>query len=111
VLHCLAFGQPRQDDLLAFLDQVQDGMSSAELAGYRSAFVPIERGYLRFWCGWHPAGLLSDWNRCGFRVFVDLLLTWILERKKAAQRAACNILISLIFLVAGTGFEPVTFRL
>lgn len=39
-LYRLAFGQPRQDDLLALLDQVQGGMSSAELAQLQISLRP-----------------------------------------------------------------------
>jgi hypothetical protein len=38
-LYCLALGQPRQDDLLA-RDQVQGGMSSAELAQLQISLRP-----------------------------------------------------------------------
>ena len=40
VLYRLAFGQPRQDDLLALLDQVQGGMSSAEFAQLQISLRP-----------------------------------------------------------------------
>ena len=81
------------------------------MPGYRSAFVPIERGLLRFWRGGHPVGLLSDWNRCGFRVFVDLLLTWDAGMQKPRGEAGRMALITLRNLVAGVRFELTTFRL
>jgi hypothetical protein len=42
---------------------------------------------LRFWRGRRPVGLLSNWNRCGFRAFVDLLLTWGLVMQKPRGEA------------------------
>ena len=43
--------------------------------------------------------------------FVDLLLTWGLGMRKPRGEAGRTALITISFLVAGTGFEPVTFRL
>lgn len=43
--------------------------------------------------------------------FVDLLLTRLAEMRKPRGEAGRKALTSLVFLVAGTGFEPVTFRL
>jgi hypothetical protein len=43
--------------------------------------------------------------------FVDLLLTWDLGMQKPRGEAGRISLITIRSLVAGTGFEPVTFRL
>ena len=42
---------------------------------------------------------------------VDQVLTRISNDKTRLFRSDSNHLISLVFLVAGAGFEPVTFRL
>ena len=42
---------------------------------------------------------------------VDMALTWIATNKARRFTSGSKCLTSLMFLVAGTGFEPVTFRL
>ena len=42
---------------------------------------------------------------------LPILLTWIADMQKPRGEAGRMALIYCIFLVAGTGFEPVTFRL
>jgi hypothetical protein len=39
-LYCLAFGQPRQDDLLALLDQVRDKIAPEALAQLQISLRP-----------------------------------------------------------------------
>jgi hypothetical protein len=45
------------------------------------------------------------------RPLASTVLPRVLERKKPPVREAFKLLYSLLKLVAGTGFEPVTFRL
>jgi len=71
---------------LPIVDTKRHNQTAAERYGRahtaRSGSVSFERGLLRFWRGWRLVGLLTNWERCGFGVFVDLLLTWNWERKK-----------------------------
>ena len=59
---------------------------------------------LRLIVGFAPRDFSLPW-------FVDLLLTRGLRNKNTPRWKQRRALIFIVILVAGTGFEPVTFRL